>query len=67
MYSMCVSGAQWEREGGERRPHYSQRQEFLLSDVAREKGRGGPGRRGTEGAPLAPAGGPGYMRGETPL
>ena len=40
MYSMCVSGAQWEREGGGgRRPHYSQRQEFLLSDVAREKGR----------------------------
>ena len=38
MYSMCVSGAQWER-GGERRPPYSQRQEFLLSDVAREKGR----------------------------
>ena len=25
--------------GGGRRPHYSQRQEFLLSDVAREKGR----------------------------
>ena len=65
MYSMCVSGAQWEREG-ERRPPYLQRQEFLLSDVAREKGRRSR-EEGSEGAPLAPAGGPGYMTGETPL